>query len=215
MNLYLFDENEIILFTLPDKKIGNFWMTDQDGMNIININAKDDEWFISSSNNSKIIVGNNYVDDVILKLKSYYCIEKNSKRYYLFVDNVLDNTFMSYMYNGNNELIIGKSSNSSVCVAIDIINEVHCILNYNNGYWNLKRDKNALIYINNMIVKDEITLIRNGDVLNIYGFKIVFAFNMLFINNPFGNIIINNSILSLVNLNVNDEITLEELIDAP
>ena len=31
MNLYLFDEHKIILFTLPDKKIGNFWMTDGEG----------------------------------------------------------------------------------------------------------------------------------------------------------------------------------------
>ena len=32
MNLYLFDEHEIILFTLPDKIIDDFWMTDEDGL---------------------------------------------------------------------------------------------------------------------------------------------------------------------------------------
>jgi len=215
MNLYLFDENEIVLFTLPDKKIGNFWMTDQDGMNIININAKDNDWFITGGNNSKVIVGSNYVDEVILKLKSFYYVEKNSKKYQLFVDNVIDNTFVSYNYNGNNEIKIGKNPNNDVCLVIDNLNDLHCVLSYSNGYWNLKKGSDSLIYINNSVINDENTLIRNGDVLNIYGLKIVFVFNILFINNPFDNIKINNSLLSPMNISVNDEVTMEELIDSP
>ena len=33
MNLYLFDDYNIITFNLPIKKIGNFWMTDNSGNN--------------------------------------------------------------------------------------------------------------------------------------------------------------------------------------
>ena len=69
MNLYLFDEKEIVLFSLPDKKIGNFWMTDCEGKNVININAVDNEWIITGGNNSKILKGDSYVESMILKLK--------------------------------------------------------------------------------------------------------------------------------------------------
>ena len=74
MNLYLFDEREIILFTLPDKVIGNFWMKDNDGMNVVNINADSGKWLLSGGNNSKIIRDSGYVDNVILSLKSYYIV---------------------------------------------------------------------------------------------------------------------------------------------
>ena len=77
MNLYLYDEQEIVLFSLPEKKMGNFWMTDFEGKNVVNIGEKNGEWVISGSNNSKIIYGNSYVEEVLLKEKCFYIVEKN------------------------------------------------------------------------------------------------------------------------------------------
>ena len=44
MNLYLFGDNEIIRFILPLKKIGNFWMSNSNDENIINIKSENNEW---------------------------------------------------------------------------------------------------------------------------------------------------------------------------
>ena len=81
MNLYLFDEKEIILFNLPNKIIGNFWIKDSDNKNIVNISARDNTWFISGGSNSKVLTEKNFVDECVLKLKNFYLIEKNSKKY--------------------------------------------------------------------------------------------------------------------------------------
>jgi len=215
MNLYLFADSEIILFTLPDKIIGNFWMTDNDGKNIINISAKDGKWIISGGNNSNILNGKLIVDNVILDLKSFYTIEKNSQRYVLFADNVLDTTFKSYKFSNSGEISIGKNSNNVIVYTNQFVDDIHVKLIYNGSNWNLLRNNESLIYVNDDKVVLENINISNGDVINIYGLKMVLAFNILFINDPLNNVIVNNSVLSNVNFLINDEITNEEIIDQP
>ena len=37
MIIYLFNDDRLITFNLPVKKIGDFWITDNNGENIVNI----------------------------------------------------------------------------------------------------------------------------------------------------------------------------------
>ena len=70
MNLYLFDENKIVSFSLPVKVIGNFWMTNSFGKNIINIDAQDNNWIISGDDNTKIYFNGTVVPFSVLKPKN-------------------------------------------------------------------------------------------------------------------------------------------------
>ena len=66
MNLYLFDEERIIIFTLPVKKIGNFWLKDDKDRNLVNIEAKDNSWYLKPSKITKIYDSNNNTENLIL-----------------------------------------------------------------------------------------------------------------------------------------------------
>ena len=217
MNLYLFDEREIVLFTLPDKVIGNFWMIDCDGKNVVNISANDGKWVISGGNNSKIIVGSNYVENAILDLKSFYVVEKNSNRYVLFSDNIMDNTFNTYQFGGNSnvDIKVGRNINSDVFYDNQYVNDLHFKLNYKGNFWELSKDSNSLVYVNDRVVNGESAIINNGDVVNVFGLKLIMAFNVIFINNSLGNVKVNGSKLISINLSSNDEVTNEEIIDEP
>lgn len=215
MNLYLFDEHEIILFTLPDKKIGNFWMTDGEGKNVVNIGEKSGEWVLSASNNSRILFGNSYVEESILKEKNYYLVEKNDRKYVLYVDNIVDNSFKQYSVNSNIEIKIGNAMNNDIVFNSNYVNDIHIVLNYDNGRWNLRRNNNSLVYLNNELVVNDNISVTNGDVINIFGLRIVLVFNVIFINDPFGNVRINNQNLSMVQFTVNDQMTEEEILDEP
>ena len=46
MNIYLFDENRIITFELPVKRIGKFWLKDENNKNVVNIYAESGQWRI-------------------------------------------------------------------------------------------------------------------------------------------------------------------------
>ena len=61
MNLYLFDDENIITFNLPSKKVGNFWMTDNNNKNIINISGNNNTWTITGGADVKI--NNNQSDN--------------------------------------------------------------------------------------------------------------------------------------------------------
>ena len=215
MNLYLFDEREIVIFTLPDKVIGNFWMTDSDGVNVVNIVADNNQWVMSGSNNSRILGANNYVDSIVLKLKSFYVIERKNNKYLLYVDSVLDNTYSSYQFKGNSNSIIkiGKDMNSDICFSNQYINDLHFKLSYKGNYWYMMRNSDSSVYVNNKIVDTDELIINNGDVINIYGLKLVMLFDVLFVNNPFGNIKINNNMLIPIKILSDDEIVLEEIED--
>lgn len=215
MNLYLFDEREIVLFTLPDKKIGNFWMTDNDGRNVVNISAKDSEWIITGSVNSKIIHDNNYVDLSVLTVNNYYLVEKNSNKYVLYANNLCDNTFKQYKVASKIKFSIGSNSSCDIYFNNAYISDTHAIMEYDGNGWNLKRVNNSLIYLNNFAINVDSVLLNNGDVINIFGLKIVVAFNILFVNNPFNNLKINDVVLKETQFIVNDEITSEEIIDEP
>ena len=66
------------------------------------------------------------------------------------------------------------------------ISDTHATIKFENGYCILKRNNKAVVYVNNVSVLDSQVYLKNGDVSNIYGLKIIPAFGILFINNPFG-----------------------------
>ena len=81
--------------------------------------------------------------------------------------------------------------------------------------WCLKKNENSLVYLNNNIITSEQLYLKNGDVVNIYGLKLLFVFDVVFINDPLNNIKINNNLFLNVQLNINDSISDEEIIDQP
>jgi len=215
MNLYLFDEREIVRFSLPDKVIGNFWMNDNDGKKIVNIGASENGWIISGSNNSSIFLDNIYADGSVLRDKTYYLIDRSGKHYVLYVDDGFDNSFMSYSIVGNLELNIGSGPQNDICFNSRFVNNQHIYLSYIDGRWCLKRNADSLVYINNDSIKDEMLFISNGDVINIYGLKIIIAFNVIFVNNPLGNVVVNNQNLNVIGFRTDDQIVEEEIEDLP
>lgn len=214
MNLYLFDDNKIVLFTLPSNMIGDFWMTDENGMNIVNISAVDKQWHISGGNYSKISNGNTYIEDGKLTAKSYFIVEKNNKKYILFSDNIVDNTFNSYRFNESGDIKIGRNEKNDICFNNNYVDDYCATLSYGNNKWFLRKENNSLVYVNNDIVNSEVVNVNNGDVINILGLKIVCIFNVLFINNPLGNLRVNNC-LSNIAIKVDDIVSEEEIIDYP
>ena len=214
MNLYLFDENKIVSFSLPVKVIGNFWMTNSYGKNIINIDAQDSNWIISGDDNTKIYFNGTVVPFTVLKPRNYYVIEKDNKKYILLTVDVIDNTFSLYRAMGNVQLKVGKSNDASIFVNNPYLGNYNLILSYINGSWSLNKPSEVIVYLNNERVLNNSFFLMNGDVINLFGFKIIVAANMLLINNIFGDVRVNNGI-SLVTFLVSDEITQEEIENTP
>ena len=79
MIIYLFNDDRLITFSLPVKKIGDFWITDNNGENIVNISSTDNEWLLSGSENTTITYNGEEVSNTILNTKEYYEITSKKK----------------------------------------------------------------------------------------------------------------------------------------
>ena len=119
MNLFLFDDEYIVTFNLPSKKIGNFWLTDNNDQNVVNISGVKGDWIITGSEKTKIFTANGE-DSITLKTKSYYSVEKNEKNYVLFCDNSIDNSFESYKPIA--EIKVGKAQTNNISIGLDLLN---------------------------------------------------------------------------------------------
>ena len=117
MNLYLFDEETIVTFSLPNKKIGNFWMVDNNGDNVINIKSENKEWVLSGNDNSKIITVKNE-EKIILKKNQFYVVEKNNKRYVLLANKMNDISFSCYDVKEGQSIKIGKNADNDISIGI-------------------------------------------------------------------------------------------------
>ena len=208
MNLYLFDENVIVKFTLPIKKIGDFWMTDNDGKNIVNICGKDNEWILSESETSRIIYANG--TNEVLRSNTYYMIEKDQKRYILLSMPINDTTFESYEFPNDKVVKVGSNPMNEVSIISSLFNDVHYIISIENDRYKIQKSDNSIIYLNNEKVRNDITYCNYGDIINCFGFKIILAKGIIFINSPFNKMLKTNNLNKKVII-VSDEITDEEI----
>ncbi len=182
MYVYLFDDENIITFELPFKKIGDFWMTDNNGNNLINIKGENNAWIISGNENVKIL--QNSDENCELRYKSYYIIEKNNKKYVLYANNINDDTFEAYDVMGIPNIKVGKAAGNNIVVNIQYFLDNQYSLQCENNEWKIKVENGALVYCNNEIIKDGEKKLKNGDVINSFGFKLVVAKNIIFMNAP-------------------------------
>lgn len=207
MNLFLFDDNNIINFVLPYKKIGNFWMTDNEGKNVINISGENNKWKLSASEQTKIISGSN-TDEIELVPKNYYIVEKNGKKYVLFSNYIDDNTYEYYGVPQSLVFKVGKSQACDIALTLPYLQDVDFEAKFDTDHWNITKNPKSRLYLNDQLVIDNSFTLKNGDVINIYGFRIFFTKSIIFVNKPYGNII---SKLNKLSLKVTDEITKEEI----
>ena len=189
MNIYIFDENKIISFSLPNKKVGNFWITDYENNNLINVSAEMGKWTLSCAKNIKLLSGNDVIDSIELQLKKYYVINKNDKNLLVYTDYLQDNSFSCYEVSEGNTINIGKNNTCTLFVNNQYFLDLHFSMTYKDKKWVLKKNENAAIYVNDSILISNECDLKNSDVINVYGLKIVIVNNLLFINNPFNNTI--------------------------
>ena len=149
MIIYLFNDDRLITFNLPVKKIGDFWITDNNGENIVNISSTDNEWLLSGSENTTITYNGEEVSNTILNTKEYYEIIKDDKKYILFATGMVDFSLNKYDVS-NGEFTFKKD----IVVSSKYLDNINFELKYNDNKWKLKKDDSSTIYLNDDKVID-------------------------------------------------------------
>lgn len=185
MLVVLMLKDKLIKKSLPNRINGNYIIKENE-KNYINIEGTDSGWRIKSNKNARILKNEKETyNEVILQNDSFYVLNftKTGDRGFIYCSDIYDMSFTQFSVSNTNELLISNNQNSSIQYNTNIINGQGFKIANKNRYWMFEKNNNSIAYINDKIVTNP-QILYNGDVIYIYGLKIIYLANTFFINNP-------------------------------
>lgn len=223
MRVILFNGINLSKLILPKNIDGSFSLKDDlnNDSVIANIEASNNHWIMKSNSNAKIYDNLNEVAEILLTPNSHFFIEYNNKKMFVYIESVYDNTIGYYSIKPNESLFIGNTTNNDIVYDIPFVFDNYIELTLSSNGWIVKKNQNAIIYINNVFMINEVKNLNFGDVIFCLGMRISLYNGIISINNPLGKVRLNASKLFKKNIKseydfnenviISDEIKEEDL----
>ncbi len=187
MKIYLYLSSKIITFSVPQKVSGSFSFDEnlEEESKLINIEARDSNWYIYSTTDVGVVVDGVLKDSAQLIKDTYFVLKRSGIEYLIFVTGSFEDSFLLYKYNNEMNLKIGNDPSCNINYSCPYFNGVASRVSIKEGSIALEIANN-FIYLNNNILlpNKEPYSIEIGDQLNLFGLKIIFFNGFLMINNP-------------------------------
>ena len=196
MRAVLCSQNKITKLILPENIEGSYWfLDDNEEINLININSSDNMWVISANYGVTISYNGKSVTKIQLSIHNFYVITYNGKTYVLYAEDVIDRTFVTYSLKQDTNLSIGSGSENNIVYSNGFLAQTHVVINYTQGSFKIVSPNGKIFYKNDVAITSGCSL-YNGDVISIFGLRIIIMNNTIMINNPFNRVSIKCSALS-------------------
>ena len=184
---------------MPKTTIGNYWICNNEGRKILNIEAKAGKWRALSGSEAQIVNMQKIVKstkDAILKngfartmtleeFGTYYVHVRNFEELFvLYIAPTYDN-YIKLELKDSSDILIGNGNGNHIQYNNFLVKQNHARIYYENGQLKLSNyDKDYGAFINNKPVGPYQKLLFNGDVIFIMGLKIIIMGKYIYINNP-------------------------------
>ena len=202
MRIYLFLANKLLTISLPEEISGSFSFDEVDTESkLINIEARDNKWVLYSTVDSKIISNGNQVESVEITSNTFYILNRDNKQYLIYAVDILENVLYTYKYDQNINLLIGNDNNCNIRYNCEYINGLIARIYYKDNGLLLEIGNNNIIYINNKIIRNQSNCLKIGDIINIFGLKIIILSNTILINSHPNRLAINEQLAKIVKFN--------------
>ena len=203
MKIILIKNNRLYHYNLPKDVKDNYWITDIDSFdnlrNLINVEAQDGKWVLTSNYETHILDSERTYDRVMLVEYQFYTIRNESEKnyYYIYAIPDIEKSYVSYSILQNGSLLIGRGITNDISYDNILLNDIHAKLVYTNGLWQIvDNNTNTGVYINDTKINGNAVL-KYGDIIFMAGLKIVVMNNFLLINNINGKVKVSSQILKL------------------
>lgn len=201
MQLFLLDKNKITKLMLPNLIEGVYSLEYKSETlpikKTINIEAQNNKWIFISSGDVNAI--QNGVESAALAMNDYeYFFIKManmSEDLLLFPMPLFEKNCYKLMTTIES-ITIGNNENNDICYKNEFIQQNHAKIIKENGNWYLispEDNDKAIVYLNdNRITKEQLKM---GDIIFIYGLKILWLTNFMYIYNIQDKVTIHNASL--------------------
>ncbi len=197
MQIVLIKSNRLYKYPFPSGNVLSYWIKEvEDNGNekdLICMEVIKGKWILLSNDRCHLKTNNN-VKQVEIKLNTFYEIEINdsinTSEAYIYICEENDTTFNTYKINNDCELTIGSSDSTNIIIPGKYINDTHATLSKNENGYKISSENNNAVYVNGSLINN--TILESGDIVFIYGYKLILLDDYILINNPFGKLKINS-----------------------
>ncbi len=207
MKLMLFSQQKTTEYFLPNQVSGsyNFGEDPATGEKLFKVDAVDEKWIIKPLNDSLLIHNNESKDELELKENDFYVIKKEEDSFLVLVSPTYEAGYKIYQYNNDVDIIIGNSDECNLRYNCPYLSGIACELIKTSDGIKLANSLETLIYINNEALTQKEYYPRTGDIINIFGLKILVLDQTLMINSPYNGTVLNTMSSGLVELGIETE----------
>lgn len=200
MQIVMIQKNKLYKYPFPNENITTYWLKDIDTYgnerSLISLERKDSDWHLISNSTCIIEINGNKVNEISLNLNDFIKVfinDNNNQSYALiYICEENDISYSSYEVLEDGIYTIGKSNSQNIILESNYISEEHAtIVKKDHRYLIKSKDINSFVYVNNNRVNSKV--LKNGDTIFIYGFKIIVLNDYLIINNWKNSLKINTS----------------------
>ena len=188
MKIKLIGKKKIVSLTLPQRVYGNYWITNENNENLINIEAIDNNWVMKSNDEIKIVENDQIIETTPIEENHFYHFldVTSEEKYRVFVGATYDSKMLSLEFTEQSTLsfTIGNSTSSEGGRANYISYEnptVHynqILIERESAIYHLRNmSPDVNVYVNNYLVED--TYLKYGDVVFCEGLTFSFVGNIL------------------------------------
>ena len=199
MRVFILDRDKITKFNLPIKVSGAFVFSyvpvESKVRRTVNIEAQNNKWIIKSNGSVDVVTSN--LDGIVeLEEYNYYQLKIKDRNDIIILYCVpsIENDSKRYQIN-RTQFTIGSSANNAIQYNNKLVMQTHIQITKQQEDWYIQAAESDTLfaYINNERIHAK--KLKVGDVIFLYGLKIIWMGDFIQVNNPLNKTLINKAFL--------------------
>lgn len=200
MQIVVIKKDKLYKYPFPNDNVSTYWIKDIDEFGsereLISMEKKNGTWNLISNETCSIAGKQGIIGELPLSLNEFIKISITSNKVttyaLIYICNELNENITTYEIISDGTYTIGSSENQNIILNGEYINPEHAFLIKNGNKYLIKvKDINSNIYFNDESMIEKV--LENGDIVFLYGYKIIPLNNYIIIKSSNQNIKINNS----------------------
>ena len=207
MKIYLYLANKFVTFTLPSEIFGSFSFdeNEEEDDKLINVEARDNKWFLYSTNESKIMENYNFLEAVELESDHYYTIKRENYVYLIYAINLDAKQMKIFHYDSLMNLQIGTTSDCNLIYQCPLLQAETVKIYIKENQLTLERGPHIPLYINSKQTPGLNYTFKTGDQIEILGLRLIFLPSILIMNAPKNKLTVKELLTKLADYKYTDE----------
>lgn len=191
MNLYILDSEKLVKYQLPTKVEEDYSISYKPygytNTFLITLEARDGNWIIKSNGSVNVMNNEMIMDESFLQNYYIYPLKMVgvNRLIYVYAMPAENDCIFRLSLDKINQITVGNAANNNISYNNPALGDFQLVINKKENFWEIDLvNVKFAVYINNNLLKTKTRILKYGDVIFIYGLKIIVMKDFIEINNP-------------------------------